>query len=79
MSCPICGGEFALDYRPFCSKRCADIDLARWLNEGYVLPDAALAGPVGDTASGGSENRQLAGKSLWTPRNRSPRKRPPEA
>ena len=22
-------------YRPFCSKRCADIDLGRWLKEGY--------------------------------------------
>ncbi len=38
MSCPICGkavGEEAAKYRPFCSKRCADIDLGRWLNEDY--------------------------------------------
>jgi len=28
------------DYRPFCSKRCADIDLARWLDGRYAIPDA---------------------------------------
>ena len=26
------------DYRPFCSRRCADIDLARWLRGDYVVP-----------------------------------------
>ena len=25
-------------FRPFCSKRCADIDLGRWLKESYVVP-----------------------------------------
>ncbi|MGB0498653.1 MAG: DNA gyrase inhibitor YacG [Rubricella sp.] len=38
MSCPICGKETAQDYRPFCSKRCADIDLARWLKGDYAIP-----------------------------------------
>ncbi|MCJ8139860.1 DNA gyrase inhibitor YacG [Falsirhodobacter halotolerans] len=38
MSCPICGKPTVQDYRPFCSKRCADVDLARWLNESYALP-----------------------------------------
>jgi endogenous inhibitor of DNA gyrase (YacG/DUF329 family) len=36
--CPICGAESAGRYRPFCSARCADIDLARWLNESYRVP-----------------------------------------
>jgi uncharacterized protein len=36
--CPICGKLAALEYRPFCSKRCADIDLHRWLKEGYAIP-----------------------------------------
>ncbi len=37
--CPICKqGETQVDYRPFCSKRCADIDLHRWLAEGYAIP-----------------------------------------
>lgn len=38
MSCPICAKESDRKYRPFCSKRCADIDLGRWLTGSYVLP-----------------------------------------
>ncbi|MBY6068667.1 DNA gyrase inhibitor YacG [Leisingera aquaemixtae] len=38
MSCPICGGESQKSYRPFCSKRCADIDLGKWLNGAYSVP-----------------------------------------
>ncbi|MBQ7285538.1 MAG: DNA gyrase inhibitor YacG [Alphaproteobacteria bacterium] len=36
MKCPICKKEVTdLKYRPFCCKRCADIDLANWFNEEY--------------------------------------------
>ncbi len=38
MSCPICGAEPAAKYRPFCSRRCADIDLAKWFNGSYAAP-----------------------------------------
>lgn len=38
MSCPICGKPAAERYRPFCSKRCADVDLGRWLNGAYAVP-----------------------------------------
>ncbi|MGJ8604240.1 MAG: DNA gyrase inhibitor YacG [Marivita sp.] len=38
MSCPICGKETRPEARPFCSKRCADVDLARWLNGQYAVP-----------------------------------------
>jgi endogenous inhibitor of DNA gyrase (YacG/DUF329 family) len=38
VTCPICAKESDPKYRPFCSRRCADIDLGRWLNERYVLP-----------------------------------------
>ncbi|MFZ1468800.1 MAG: DNA gyrase inhibitor YacG [Paracoccaceae bacterium] len=41
MSCPICAKPTDQAYRPFCSRRCADVDLARWLNESYRIPDAA--------------------------------------
>ena len=41
MSCPVCGEATLQHYRPFCSKRCADIDLGKWLNEGYVIPDSS--------------------------------------
>lgn len=42
MSCPICHKPTDARYRPFCSKRCADIDLGRWLNGSYVIPGDAL-------------------------------------
>lgn len=36
--CPICGNETTDEkYRPFCSKRCADVDLGRWFNGSYVI------------------------------------------
>ena len=35
--CPICGRATHSKYRPFCSRRCADVDLARWLRGAYVL------------------------------------------
>ena len=38
MTCPICGKPTVSDMRPFCSKRCADLDLARWLNGSYAIP-----------------------------------------
>jgi uncharacterized protein len=44
MKCPICGKPAHQDYKPFCSRRCADIDLGRWLKGSYVLP----AGPAED-------------------------------
>jgi len=36
--CPICAKPGIFEFRPFCSKRCADIDLGRWLNESYAIP-----------------------------------------
>jgi endogenous inhibitor of DNA gyrase (YacG/DUF329 family) len=38
MTCPICRKPTDPMVRPFCSKRCADIDLARWLNGSYAVP-----------------------------------------
>jgi uncharacterized protein len=35
--CPICGKPAALRYRPFCSARCAQIDLGRWLKGSYRI------------------------------------------
>ena len=54
--CPECGKETTQDYRPFCSKRCADIDLGRWFNESYTLPgDSEIPSDMGET--GDSELR----------------------
>ena len=36
-ACPICSEPAVRKYRPFCSKRCADIDLGRWFGERYVI------------------------------------------
>jgi hypothetical protein len=41
--CPICSKETDdPKYRPFCSKRCADIDLGNWLNGSYAVPAVEL-------------------------------------
>ena len=36
--CPICGKPATGGRRPFCSPRCADIDLGRWLKGVYTVP-----------------------------------------
>jgi endogenous inhibitor of DNA gyrase (YacG/DUF329 family) len=36
--CPICGKPAGAEYRPFCSRRCADVDLQRWLTGRYAVP-----------------------------------------
>ncbi|OSP54063.1 DNA gyrase inhibitor YacG [Pseudoruegeria sp. SK021] len=38
MTCPICARPANATYRPFCSKRCADVDLGQWLTGGYAIP-----------------------------------------
>lgn len=37
MSCPICKNDTVQSYRPFCSKRCADIDLGKWFGGDYAV------------------------------------------
>jgi endogenous inhibitor of DNA gyrase (YacG/DUF329 family) len=36
--CTVCGRPQAESFRPFCSRRCADVDLHRWLSGAYALP-----------------------------------------
>ena len=38
--CPICGKRPTEALRPFCSRRCADVDLGRWLTGQYSIPAA---------------------------------------
>ena len=40
MTCPICAKTTEKLYRPFCSRRCADVDLGRWLGGEYRVPSA---------------------------------------
>ncbi len=53
--CPLCRKPQHPDYRPFCSRRCADVDLARWLRADYAIPgpdltESDLSDPQEDAA-----------------------------
>lgn len=39
--CPICGKPRDPAFRPFCSRRCSQVDLGKWLTGGYAIPGAA--------------------------------------
>ena len=59
MTCPICNRVTDHAYRPFCSRRCADVDLGRWLTESYAIPaDDADDSAVPDTADPETLSRQ---------------------
>lgn len=47
-ACARCDKPMDADYRPFCSKRCADIDLQKWLTGAYAIPGSE----TGDDADG---------------------------
>jgi endogenous inhibitor of DNA gyrase (YacG/DUF329 family) len=44
--CPMCGRPAEPDYKPFCSRRCADLDLQKWLTGAYAI--AAVEDEDGD-------------------------------
>jgi len=46
--CPICGKPRSQRYDPFCSRRCADVDLHRWLKGSYVVPGVSAPREPGD-------------------------------
>lgn len=50
--CPVCGKRATARHQPFCSGRCADIDLGRWLKGNYRVETEE---PPDDTPDGGSE------------------------
>lgn len=55
-ACPVCEKHPPVSaFKPFCSKRCADLDLSRWLKGAYAIPGASLEetedappGPISD-------------------------------
>lgn len=53
--CPICAEPTDTAYRPFCSRRCRDVDLGRWLGGGYVI-----AGGQQDADEDGDEDLERA-------------------
>lgn len=52
MTCPICGRETRAETRPFCSRRCADVDLGRWLTGAYRIPARGLGDDPDPEAQG---------------------------
>ena len=48
--CPICGKPRAPQFRAFCSKRCADVDLNRWFKGVYAVPVTEMDDEDGDKA-----------------------------
>lgn len=52
--CSICGKPVVARFKPFCSARCADIDLGRWLKGSYVIPGE----PVDEAEEGALQQRE---------------------
>ncbi len=50
--CPMCKKQPVMEYRPFCSKRCADLDLGKWLKEEYRMESDEEAGLEEDSLDG---------------------------
>jgi uncharacterized protein len=46
--CPICGALSLAAFHPFCSARCADVDLHRWLSGAYAIPVVETEPDEGD-------------------------------
>lgn len=44
MACPICNKKTDPAHRPFCSSRCKDVDLHRWLQGAYRVPSVEAPG-----------------------------------
>jgi endogenous inhibitor of DNA gyrase (YacG/DUF329 family) len=64
--CPICGRAATLEYRPFCSRRCADVDLGRWLSGAYAIPTSG----ADDDEDGDQADDDIADR-LPPPRSRT--------
>ena len=46
--CPICGKPATHANYPFCSPRCQDVDLNRWLSDSYRIPTKEESEPLPD-------------------------------
>jgi uncharacterized protein len=56
-ACPICGKLADDKFHPFCSKRCADIDLNRWLSGVYAVPVKEEEDEDGERVQDGGEDK----------------------
>jgi len=55
-TCPICTKPTEHAYRPFCSKRCADVDLNKWFTGRYAVPVVEEDGAPGDPSGENEED-----------------------
>jgi len=54
--CPICRAPTVHEFRPFCSRRCSDVDLSRWLSASYAIAGGgADADEDGDDAAAAAQ------------------------
>ena len=65
-TCSICGKPQSPEYRPFCSRRCADVDLNRWLSGAYAIPVTDEDDEDGESAAEGVANaaREASGQAF---------------
>jgi endogenous inhibitor of DNA gyrase (YacG/DUF329 family) len=54
-TCAVCGKPTDPAYRPFCSRRCADVDLNRWLTGNYAIPGSQVGDEDDDGGRAGDE------------------------
>jgi endogenous inhibitor of DNA gyrase (YacG/DUF329 family) len=60
--CPNCGKPASEQFRPFCSRRCADLDLHRWLSGSYAIPVTESEERPEDAAPGEAEETEKTEK-----------------
>ncbi len=61
--CPICSRPTEAKFRPFCSRRCSDVDLSRWLRGAYAVAGRADVDEDGDDTIAANS----AGQSIRDP------------
>jgi endogenous inhibitor of DNA gyrase (YacG/DUF329 family) len=63
--CPVCRRAATEDFNPFCSKRCADADLTRWLKGAYAIPGEPVS--EDELTSGEAETESTPTENLSSP------------
>lgn len=56
--CPVCAKPAGTDTQPFCSKRCANLDLGRWLDGKYAIPSTEDDNDWADGVEVGGEDEE---------------------
>ncbi len=59
--CPICGAPPEPEFRPFCSRRCADVDLSRWLRGAYAIPTQSADDEEDEMSHAGGDDPRSQG------------------